>query len=130
MPRAAQYLLAGLLALCALTPLALALGTSLNPDNTDELANMGSWRALGLLALCVLTPLALALGTSLNPDNTDELANMGSWRALWPREIGLDNYWAMWGDPFHPCPRHPLNTASIAVVGAVALATRAALKRI
>ena len=67
----------------------------------------------GLLALYVLTPLALALGISLNPDNTDVLANMGSWRALWPHEIGLDNYWAVWGDPFHPYPRYLLNTAFI-----------------
>ncbi len=44
--RTLQYVFAAVLVLYVLVPLALALAISFNPDNTDVLATMGSWRAL------------------------------------------------------------------------------------
>ncbi|EPN9988881.1 TPA: carbohydrate ABC transporter permease [Vibrio cholerae] len=71
------------------------------------------------LGLIVLIPLMMTVTVSLNPDNTDIMANMGTWKSFIPTHFSLDNFKAVWTDPYHPFGRYLFNTALITTISLV-----------
>lgn len=65
------------------------------------------------IAAAILVPLMMMVTLSLNPDKSDVLSIMGSWRSFVPTVFSLDNYAAVWSDPYHPFGRYLFNTAFI-----------------
>lgn len=68
-----------------------------------------------LISTAILVPLMMMLTLSLNPDKNDVQAVMGSWRSFVPTVFSLENYVAVWSDPYHPFARYVLNTIFITV---------------
>lgn len=66
-----------------------------------------------VIAAAILVPLMMMVTLSLNPDKSDVLSIMGSWRSFVPTVFSLDNYAAVWSDPYHPFGRYLFNTAFI-----------------
>lgn len=71
------------------------------------------------IALAILLPLMMMVTLSLNPDKNDVLAIMGSWRSFVPTVLSLDNYAAVWSDPYHPFGRYLMNTTFITATSIV-----------
>ncbi len=67
------------------------------------------------ISATILVPLMMMITLSLNPDQSDVLSIMGSWRSFVPTVFALDNYVAVWSDPYHPFGRYLFNTAFITV---------------
>lgn len=67
------------------------------------------------ISATILVPLMMMITLSLNPDQSDVLSIMGSWRSFVPTVFALDNYLAVWSDPYHPFGRYLFNTAFITV---------------
>lgn len=65
------------------------------------------------IAAAILVPLMMMVTLSLNPDKSDVLSIMGSWRSFVPTVFSLDNYAAVWSDPYHPFGRYLSNTVFI-----------------
>jgi len=71
------------------------------------------------IALAILLPLMMMVTLSLNPDKSEVLSIMGSWRSFVPTVFALDNYAAVWSDPYHPFGRYLMNTVFIATTSIV-----------
>lgn len=65
------------------------------------------------IATAILVPLMMMVTLSLNPDKNDVLSIMGSWRSFVPTVFSLENFAAVWSDPYHPFGRYLFNTAFI-----------------
>jgi multiple sugar transport system permease protein len=65
------------------------------------------------IATAILVPLMMMVTLSLNPDKNDVLSIMGSWRSFVPTVFSLENYAAVWSDPYHPFGRYLFNTVFI-----------------
>lgn len=72
------------------------------------------------MAVAIVVPLMMMVTLSLDPDKSHVLSIMGTWRSFVPTEFSLDNYAAVWTDPFHQFGRYLLNTMLIAA-SAIAL---------
>lgn len=72
-----------------------------------------------VVSVVILIPLMMMITLSLNPDKNDVLAIMGSWRSFVPTVFALDNYAAVWSDPFHPFGRYLTNTIFITTTSIV-----------
>ncbi len=67
------------------------------------------------IAAVILLPLMMMVTLSLNPDKDDVLAIMGTWRSFVPTVFSLENYVAVWSDPFQPFGRYLANTVFITI---------------
>jgi multiple sugar transport system permease protein len=65
------------------------------------------------IATAISVPLMMMVTLSLNPDKNDVLSIMGSWRSFVPTVFSLENFAAVWSDPYHPFGRYLFNTAFI-----------------